>query len=899
MDRYITWILKRPKTVFLVFGMMTIFMAMGMFKLKFDTSIATFLPQQDEEYKFYNRIKEIYGDCDTFIILSISHERLWQYETFQQIDHLLTDLEQFKEVHPEMQDQQRRALDFALANPSVSGAEILAQFRDDPVFQRLLQRKLEKINAGNAVLSPRMKKKLIAEMDAVRALQSMNLIDDIISPFTMKDITGDHDVLSTIDLIKKDGNGKRILPKTADEFQIFIHQLKRNPVFEKGIYAVNENGDITDLGFIIRFKDISDSDAISREILEIVNSYKGLKIIPQGQPIIYIWINNYMQQDLKKLVPLVILVTMIIFFLNFRSIRGVVLPTLTLLMTTVWILGLMGHLGFKITTVGISIPILMIAVGSSYAIHILNQYYADYGLISREGKARGLHCAMNHIAVTVTLAGLTTIVSFLTLATHQLPALREWGIFSGLGIAFAILISASIIPAALELLPHKKEGPICLQKKQKTNSAVDHVIYWAILSATKHYKKVLIVVVALMGFSFFGLLQLKVETELLHYFKKDNYIRTSAKEICDKFGGRWGFNILIDSGKPDGVKSAAYLQTLNEVRRWLQCCENSALCIGRTDAFSDYIQTMHMAMNNDQRTFFAVPENDADVNDYLEIYADEDANSDGRVDHFEPYVDPQFQTCNIITRLSQNGDDPIGTAGLKRIFTVISEYLHQSLPPGYRFKITGHPSMLIKSVDYIVKGQIQSLLLSLLIIGIAVFFLLKDVKAGLLSLIPMSVAVMLNFGIMGWAGIRLDIATSIIAAITIGIGVDDTIHFLNTFRHHTKLGQDMDAAIRLTLQSSGKAIIYTSLALVFGFSVMEFSNFRPLVLFGLLMGITMTATTIGALVVLPSAIKLTNMSLVEKESSAQFAEARWRRVVCAGLSRIKKKYVEVKAFRIF
>ncbi len=171
--------------------------------------------------------------------------------------------------------------------------------------------------------------------------------------------------------------------------------------------------------------------------------------------------------------------------------------------------------------------------------------------------------------------------------------------------------------------------------------------------------------------------------------------------------------------------------------------------------------------------------------------------------------------------------------------------------------------MVIKSVDYIVNGQIQSLLLTLVVIGLVVLILMRDIRSALLSLIPMTVAVMLNFGIMGWFGIRLDIATSIIAAITIGIGVDDTIHFLNTFRWFRMQGEDVDTAIAHTLKVAGKAILFTSLALIFGFSVMEFSTFKPLILFGLLMTITMVATTIGALLVLPAAIKLTGVKLVK------------------------------------
>jgi len=126
--------------------------------------------------------------------------------------------------------------------------------------------------------------------------------------------------------------------------------------------------------------------------------------------------------------------------------------------------------------------------------------------------------------------------------------------------------------------------------------------------------------------------------------------------------------------------------------------------------------------------------------------------------------------------------------------------------------------------------------------------------------------VMFNFGLMGWLGINLDIVTSIIAAITIGIGVDDTIHFLNTFRHCRQQVGDLDEAIQKTLESAGKAIIFTSLALIFGFSVMILSTFKPLVLFGILMDVTMAATTVGALLVLPSAIKFTKIRLAQKET---------------------------------
>ena len=874
MNHYIKWVIRHPIVAISACVMLTAWLSLGIFKLKFDTSIESFLPKQDAEYMFYNQVKDVYGDSDIFIVLAVSSDDLWSHQSFRQINNLLSDLEAYDTYDSDREASRLSRFKELMATAPIRFAHLEAAFRDDPAFIRLVIRKLGSAPTADTMFEIDRLQRLYNRLLAANALKQREMIAEIISPFTLRDIAGTSDTLESVRLIETDENGRRLLPETPEDFAAFRKRMERNPAFEKGIYARNSrSSQITDLGFIVQFKNAPNHDAIAREILEIANSYhNSLHIIPQGQPLVYIWINDYMRTDLLKLIPLVMLVTVIIFYINFRSFRGVILPFFTLNMATCCLLGLMGHLGVHMTTVGVSLPVLMIAVGSSYSIHILNQYYADFNLITRKGAAEGLQLSLSHISVTVLLAGLTTFVAFLTLASHQLSAIREWGVFSAVGVCFAVLISVTFIPAGLALMPHKRPAMRCRDTREPRVAMVDRIIAAMTAGATIHYRKVLATVAVALAFSIVGLFRLEVETEFLQYFKKNNFIRTSAGVIGEKFGGRWGFNILIDSGEMDGAKSARFLRTVTEVRQWLEADRNRDLNIGRTDAFSDYVKTMHMAMNNDQRAYYAIPDSDMDILDYLEIYADDDDNSDGRMDCFERYVDPDFQTCNILARLCQKEGYPIGTAHLKRIFTKIAGYLADHLPSGYSFRITGHPSMLIKSADYIVAGQVQSLALSLVVIGVVVVFLLKNIKAGLLSLIPMTVAVTMNFGIMGWFGIRLDIATSIIAAITIGIGVDDTIHFINTFRHFQEKGLSIDETIRQTLEVSGKAILFTSLALIFGFSVLGISTFKPLILFGLLMAITMIATTIGALLVLPAMIKITGLTI---DSTHKGVSHRW------------------------
>ncbi|MGM0452779.1 MAG: efflux RND transporter permease subunit [Thermodesulfobacteriota bacterium] len=875
MDRYIQFVLKRPVGVLLFFIAITVALSFGIAKLQFDTSISKFLPETDPAYKYYQQVKETYGDIDTFVILAVSDKNLWSHQTFQDLNALLNDLQAYATYHPEVEKQRLAKLDTILDKKRLTRQGLLSAFGDDAVFQRLLERKMQAAAVNGNALTGGDKRKLKDAVETAARLKEQELIDDIVSPLNVEDVTGANDTLSTVELIETDSRGRRILPETRAEFAAFKHKLHRNPAFENGIYTTDHKGEITDLGFALRLTDMSNSDAIAGEILEITDAHQTkLDILAQGQPLVYVWINQYMQNDLARFVPLVLLVAICIFLINFRSFRGVILPATTLMMATSWILGLMGHLGVEITTVGISIPILMIAVGSSYGIHILNQYYADFDYITRKGKIEGLRHSMNHISITVLLTGLTTFVAFLTLTTHQLSAIRNWGLFSAIGVIFAVWISASIIPAGLALMSHKKDRYLLQRQNGGRSRWIDTTVRGASHVAIHYYKPLLLGVAVMTALSVAGLFRLNVETELLSFFKPDNPIRTSAVEISEKFGGRWGFSIIIDSKEPDGVKNPKYLKTIADFRKWLTAEENADLHIGRTDAFNDYIKTMHMAMHNDDPAYFRIPENKWDVWDYLEIFSAEDANSDGRADIFEPYVDPAFQKCNILARLCDEKNSLLGTSGVKHTFNRIKAHLNQTLPADYDFKITGHPAMVLKSADYIVYGQIQSLLLTLLVIGIVVVILLRDLRAGMLALIPMGVGVVFNFGIMGWFGIQLDVATSLIAAITIGIGVDDTIHFLNTFRYYRKRGFNVDMAIFKTECVAGKAIIFTSLALIFGFSVLGISTFKPLILFGLLMAITMVATTFGALLVLPAAIKFSRIQLVK--SPAKTDKKSWQ-----------------------
>lgn len=862
INAYLKLVLKAPALFLFILLLISIGLSLGMRTIQFDHSIEAFMPKDDPKYIEYEKSKEIFGDNSRFLIMAVTHENLWSVPAFEAFNRFLTDIEAYTEVDRTAAEKQLERFNALIDKPAIRFRDLTDAFKNNPAFVRLLKRKTTPRMQQKPQLSTKVRKRLKSAVKKDFELKRAEMIDTILSPFTSNDITGENDVLETYHLLGKTDQGERVIPQNRREIARFKDRLKRNPAFKKGIYAVAPKTDeITDFAVVVKFAKSEGRPEMVGEIIEIAEFHDDLKIIISGVPFVSRQFNTYMEDDLYRTIPIVMLVVTLIFFLNFKSLRGVVLPLATLGMAEIWTLGLMGHLGYPITAIGITLPPLLISVGSSYAIHVLNQYYSDFNLISPGAKRQGLKTAMSHISATVTLAGVTTAAAFITLLSSQVSAIQEWAVFSAMGIIFAVFIAITLIPAALAYMPHRYPSPMMRRKQPPRLTLVDRLLAATARGAVFHYKKVYAVVFIIIAVSIAGMTQLRVDTEFLHYFKKTDPTRQAAEAMGDKFGGGWGFNIIIDSHETNGVKSPQFLKTIENFRNWLVAEENADLNIGRTDAFTDFIKRMHMAMNNGDRDYFKIPDDRLTILDYLEIYSGEDEDSDGVYDDFESFVDIFYQKTNVLARLTRKSVDRLGTTEIKHILNKVEAHLDATLPDTYTYTVTGYPVINVQLAHYVVLGQLTGLALSLIFVVVVIIILFRKLTAGPLALIDMGITILINFGIMGWFGISLDMVTSVIATITIGIGVDDTIHFLNTYRVNKLRFPNAPDTIEKTLFVAGKAIVFTSLALIFGFLSMATSNFLPIILFSLLIALTMVNTTIGSILLIPAAIQFTGIEL--------------------------------------
>ncbi|MCG8472531.1 MAG: MMPL family transporter, partial [Desulfobacterales bacterium] len=594
MKIWLKFVIAHPLITLSLLALTTAALAPGVLKLTFNNRLEAFMPKGDIDYIENEKTKEIYGNNSRYFVISVP-KKGDEATFFSEFETLIQDLEAFQTFPGPYLKTDLTRLKALIQKRSLHIKELETHFASSPLFLRLVKRELPTQKGDKTRFTAKEIQKTVQEVEKKIALMAQEPLKRIVSPFTVSDIRASGDEIFTGPILSQNEREERILPKGPFERQRFLNRLSANPSFESGIYATNGKGEITDFGVIVTFTPTTRVDEISRAVIDICLDRPLLSVLPQGSPVINVWFNTYMQTDLKRFLPLVILVMALTFLLNFRSPEGLFLPLTALITSTVWIMGFMGHFGFAITPLGISLPSLMVSVGSSYAIHIYNQYLSERATFQQATFSQDLLSATKHIAPTVLFASLTTIIAFATLASSKLSAVREWGLLSALGVLFSMVVATSLIPSVL-VLRHQKKSRFPLKKVKKTGShPVDLVIRSLIHLATQHPRGVVAATLVLLIFCMAGIFRVQVESDFLTYFKKSDYVRTSAQVVDDKFKGRWGLNLLLNSGAAGGALTPSFLKEIERVRGELSSEERKGWSIGRTDAITDFLKIMNRA----------------------------------------------------------------------------------------------------------------------------------------------------------------------------------------------------------------------------------------------------------------------------------------------------------------
>ncbi len=739
-----------------------------------------------------------------------------------------------------------------------------------------------------------------------------------------------------------------------------------------------------------------------------INTEKTLDYKIAGDPVLTEHAKLFMYADLKYLIPLIAIVVLLCLFLSFRNIEGTLLPLFAVLISTVWTAGAMALIGEPLTIVSSCLPVLLIAVGSAYGIHIVNYYYQNLEkkpLIKSKEEHQALVLETLKLAkFPVILAGITTIAGFVSTITSPIKPLKSFAIFSALGITVSLAMAFAFIPSILMI---KSVRIIQYQQRAMSKRAVKknarlaalgintkdtllNTVYHAINQRQGVFMGFLLLV---LGLSVYGIFNLNIESAFLSYFPKNSRVYQDVDYIDNNYVGTASFSLVIDGKEKGDLCNPEILKQMDDLEIFLKEHHPE---IGTILSFTEFIKRMNQVMHagtsgqtqeakpadtgsdlgsddsffsedsasdSDDSFFTADSELDSDDSFFTDenegessedsffteeedagempsesdnlaaaapffaeykgktftadeavklfILAYSEANSSditvtefidslkrclnyqGSAYNEIPYDISKYpartkaELQNIISQylLLYSGsletliDDNLrpkksrmevimrthDTGIIKRVIEDAKNFAADHFPEGYTITAAGLGDLEVAMTSMIISSQVSSLLLAVIIVFciLAVFY--RSFLAGVIGAIPLGLSIVLNFGIMTLTGINLDMVTSLVAAIAIGIGIDYTVHFMNNYHHERLQSRDLMQVTLNTLKHSGKGIAVNAFSVGAGFVVLCFSKFIVLRFIGFLVAVVMFTSSLAALTVLPVILNMINPKFMAKQ----------------------------------
>lgn len=550
------------------------------------------------------------------------------------------------------------------------------------------------------------------------------------------------------------------------------------------------------------------------------------------------------QEDLQTMLP--ILFGVIVFFLlaSLRRVSGVVLPFVGIFFTIFMTLGLAGHVGIQFNIVLATLPNMLIAIAIADSVHILSSFLhlRRSGLDRRDAAQEAL--ARNFRPTLLT--SLSTAVGFLSFATADLVPLAHLGYLAAFGCMAAWALTLFFITPLLTLFPLriKTTSPSSAAQLEAPHS-------WA-LGLTKligSYKKSIISFFLALATLSLGLgTSIDVNSNPFRYFADEFSLSKAQRFMENHVGGSLGPEIVISSGRADGIKDPDFLRRVDIFQKWL----DKQPYITKTISIVDVLKQVNRSLHSDDPQWFRLPKTREEIAEQLFLYT---MNL------------PQGMDLNDRVTLDS---DAIRLTALwtlqtsKESVDAANRIEEKAAELGLNAQVTGKIMLYRAMNDPVVRAYLNSLAFALVGIAIILMVSLRSVRLGLLSLIPNTVPLALGAGMAALLHKPLDIGTVLVTSVCLGIAVDDTIHFLSGYHHWLREGHERESAIAMVFTHTGPALVVTTLVLVAGFGTFAFASYVPNVNFGILTALILSTALITDLFLLPALLLLRSQSGVDR-----------------------------------
>ena len=686
-------------------------------------------------------------------------------------------------------------------------------------------------------------------------LENITAVDKVISLSTFNKIDGNDDYLDIGSLqdeyFIENFSNEQITSETLNNISNY---LNNNPEQKKRLVSLNNDF----LSIVIRPVDDTNYSDVVLQVKNLAYEHLGdYDIHFAGQPYLAGETPGLIKKDVSALMAIGIIIMFIILFLNLRSFYAVFIILLTIVCSFLAMLGFMGWMKFitgsdyfDFTMMNTSMPIILLTIANSDGVHIVSRFFRS--LRTSQDQKTALRLTMDSLTQPIFLTSLTTSAAFITMISSPLEYMIGYSFGIAFGVMWALFLSCTMLPSLISL----KQWSLS-SRAISNESMLESLTGYLGKFVVSKPRTVLFGGLLIVFISMIGIWLINVEVNIIKFYKKGNPIRESTIFVDENFTGTMNLSIKLETSITDseGIPNYdTYLQVY-KLQQFLE--DNNQISI--TFSFVDVLGQSYKAYTNDDSEF--IPNQELlegtytmlSISDKSDI--DEDLISLLGQDYDEDFykLDQLLLTAMIKT---------ISTAEIQQLIQETENYIEQNFNQNEsNIQISGLSVFINDFVNIIVKSSLTSIMLSILLILIITGLFFRSIKWGLLSIVPLISAIILNFGLMGIFGVDLNHMTALLSSVIIGVGVDFSIHYISDYRRNLINKIDSDQINLRTAQDVGYPILL-DVASNMGFIALLFSILIPLNHMGGLMVFAMVSTSFGTLTVLASLIQILKIKKV-------------------------------------
>jgi len=688
------------------------------------------------------------------------------------------------------------------------------------------------------IYTPQVLQKIKRLTDAIRQ------ISEVKSVFSLTNVQ---------DIITSVAKEPTLLVPDVNATHAALAELK-NKLADQAIYLKNlVSADGRAAAINIFFANLGDDEFFRRgiddKIAALVAKENGPeKLYYTGLPHFKVHSTRAMWGDLTLFIPLTLLLIVVALFLSFRSLRGMLLPTVTVIVSLIWTLGIMVLAGSGLSLGNVALPPLVLVLGTAYSLHIVAEYYE----LARPGRPVNevVLETLQATSLPLFIAALTTVMGFLSLIINSIVSIRELGLYASVGISIAFILSLVLVPALLVLLP------LPTRQEEAFSPGIGAVLRKLARLSSRYRRTVITAGLLISLLSAWQGSSIQVGSDFQSFFRPTDPVRQATDAINRYLVGSMTFYVAIDGAERDIIKKWDTLWRIKNLQLYI----DSLPGVEKTISFVDYCEMLDRGIQEIpleplegelleppqpevKTTFWANP---AQLKGVMRLVFLNALSVASVVNH------PNYSRTVILVRTSLSRSRDIAA-----LVDQIEVFARGHFPPELSVHPTGNLILLTRTTGNIVSGQIQSLALSAAVIFALMAALFLSVRVGLIAMVPNVFPLFVFFGLMGVSGAELNFGTNIIASIALGVAVDDTIHIMTRLSATVRTIADQEQALLQSLSTVGKPALYASLVLFLGFLTLGFSTFVPIREFGFLSAVTILVGLVGEIALLPAMLAIT------------------------------------------